>query len=244
MKARSRILILVTGMLLASCGGSDTTVRHDDTVGRQGDLPIYNCSVLNSSADEFAPVVAGGTRVFFTSNRRQEGRTSFLSPDFRYGEAVFVTERNVEEAALKLDVRAQWSDALIYRPEVFGQVNTGTMAMDRKDNMYLSSGSYLAKGDGGADLFRVTSLEGAMSAPESLAEVNSPWWDAQPAVSPDGRWLVFASDRVEARPSVDDAGGRVPQLWISERGDEGSWGTPQPLPAPVKIVRVLRNEAS
>ncbi len=233
MKARSRILILVTGMLLTSCGGSDTAVRQDDAARLQGDLPIYNCRVLNSAADEFAPVAASGTRVFFTSNRKQEGRTSFLSPDFRYGEAVFVTERNVEEAALKLDVPTQWSGALVYRPEVFGQVNTGTMAMDGKDEMYLSSGSYLAEGDGGADLFRVTSVEGAMSAPEPLDAVNSPWWDAQPAVSPDGRWLVFASDRVEARPSVSDQGSRVPQLWISARGDDGRWGTPQLLPAPV-----------
>ena len=233
MRIRSLVPIIIAGLLLSACGGGDSAVQKRDSLTGHGDLPVYNCSVLNSGADDFAPFVASGTRVFFTSNRRQEDRGVFLSPEFRYGEAVYVTERNVAEPAMKLDVVTQWNQAIVYRPEVFGKVNTGTLAMDGRDEMYLSSGSYLPSAEGGADIFSVTSVEGAMSAPRPLTAVNSPWWDAHPAVSPDGRTLVFASDRIADAPSVRDEGSRVPQLWISTRDADGSWGVPQRMPEPV-----------
>ncbi|MCB2206320.1 hypothetical protein KQI65_16370 [bacterium] len=233
MKTVCSFAALLSLMLLSGCGGSDSVVQQNRNSTPRGNLPVYNCSVLNSAADEFAPVVASTTRVFFTSNRRQEGSNTFLSPEYRYGEAVYVVERNTDDKVLQLDKTAEWTRPLIFRPEVFGKVNTGTLAMDGKDEMYLSSASYIPDAEGGADLFRVSSVAGAMSAPQALDRVNSPWWDAQPAVSPDGSLLIFASDRVAAQPSVDDQGNRQPQLWLSTRQEDGSWGAPELLPAPI-----------
>ena len=233
MKATPILLMLIVAGLLSACGSSEVASEEGHSARSAGDLPVYNCTVLNSAADDFAPVIAGGTRVFFTSNRSQEGRTSFLSPGYRFGEAVYEVERSMADAELMLDAPAQWSGAVVYRPDVFEKVNTGTMAVDAGGEVYLSSGSYLSDGSGGADLFRVSSLDGAMSAPVALETVNSPWWDAQPAVSPDGKWLVFASDRIEAAPSVEDRGSRPPQLWISARSEDGGWGAPTLLPAPI-----------
>lgn len=221
-------------LLLTACGGNDTVVREDTDTGTAGDLPIYNCTVINSGADEFSPFLhPDGGMVFFTSTRSADERMEILSDEYGYGEAVYVAEKAGDAPALDLDRPVAWTAPLVYRPAVFGRVNTGTMALDAEGNMYLSSGTYLDDGEGGADLFRVTALEGAMSTPQPIENVNSSWWDAQPAVSPDARWLVFASDRIPGEPSVEQKGRRDPQLWISARGEDGNWRSPELLPAPV-----------
>ena len=225
---------LTLALLLTACSGSETTVREDTAAGTTGDLPIYNCTALNSGADEFSPFMhPDGGMVFFTSTRSADERAEILSDEYGYGEAVYVAEKSADTPALDLDLPSAWTSPLVYRPSVFGRVNTGTMALDAEGNMYMSSGTYLDGGAGGADLFRVTALEGAMSAPQPIENVNSSWWDAQPAVSSDSRWLVFASDRIPGEPSVEQKGSRDPQLWISAREEDGSWGSPELLPAPV-----------
>ncbi|PLX26089.1 MAG: hypothetical protein C0600_11230, partial [Ignavibacteria bacterium] len=232
-KQFTSVLLLIAAMLTA-CGGGESVVSDRPVGHAKSDLPIYNCSAVNSAADDFAPVLTADQRsLFFTSNRRAEGRAQQLSAEFRYGEAVFFSDRLTDDPALQLDVQEQWRSPLVYQPEVFGQVNTGTMAFDSKGEMYISSGTYLGSGIGGADLFHITSITGAMSTPTPLEAVNSPWWDAQPAVSPDGSMLVFASDRVDDAPSVESQGRRIPTLWISMRSQDGSWGEPVQLPYPV-----------
>ncbi|MBN1446623.1 MAG: PD40 domain-containing protein [Bacteroidetes bacterium] len=234
MKQPAIAAISILLLLLTACSGGETVVREDAGAAAGGDLPVYNCFVLNSSADDFSPFLsADGSMVFFTSTRSAEERSIALSREFGYGEAVFVAEKRSESPALQLDQTGAWTTPLVYRPEVFGRVNTGTLAFDAEGEMYVSSGTYLDGGEGGADLFRVTALEGALSVPQPVEAVNSPWWDSHPTVSPDGRWLVFASDRIDAAPSIEQRGRRDPQLWISARQEDGSWGAPDPLPSPV-----------
>ena len=52
------------------------------------------------------------------------------------------------------------------------------------------------------DIYAVD-LGAQAAAPRLLAEVNSPFNDGQPAVSPDGQWLYFASDRPGGRGKYD-----------------------------------------
>lgn len=59
------------------------------------------------------------------------------------------------------------------------------------------------------------------SIPEPLLGVNSPGWDGQPALSPDGQWLVFASDRIGGWGGLD--------LYICRRLPNGGWSSPQNL---------------
>ncbi|WP_423789747.1 OmpA family protein [Leptospira perolatii] len=55
--------------------------------------------------------------------------------------------------------------------------------------------------------------------PQSVAEVNSNFNDKMPAISPDGRYLVFSSDRPGGYGEHD--------LWVSYRNMEnGSWSSP------------------
>ncbi|MCS7169106.1 MAG: hypothetical protein NZ949_00625 [Candidatus Kapabacteria bacterium] len=57
--------------------------------------------------------------------------------------------------------------------------------------------------------------------PEPLGSVNSPAWEGHPAVSPDGQWLVFASDRPGGWGGLD--------LYASRRSPDGEWEAPENL---------------
>ena len=86
----------------------------------------------------------------------------------------------------------------------------------------------------GKNVFIVIShrQDGVWSAP-SIAPFSGDWKDHDPALSPDGHFLVFASNRPTAP-------GRPPQgnwgtLWKVTRIAEGEWGAPELLPPTVNF---------
>ncbi|HYH82701.1 MAG TPA: hypothetical protein VEX86_23110 [Longimicrobium sp.] len=60
-----------------------------------------------------------------------------------------------------------------------------------------------------------------------LLPFSGRWSDAEAALSPDGRVLVFASKR----PRADSAARTDYDLWMVDRTAGGSWGEPRPLDA-------------
>ena len=69
---------------------------------------------------------------------------------------------------------------------------------------------------------------GGWSAP-TIAPFSGQWYDHDPAVSPDGKFVVFASKR-PAKAGGEAVGG----LWRVDRQGEG-WGTPWRLPDAVNV---------
>ena len=68
---------------------------------------------------------------------------------------------------------------------------------------------------------------GKWSKPE-VATFSGRYFDYAPAISPDGKWLVFTSIRpIESAPARNDT-----DLWIVERRGTG-WGEPRNLGAPI-----------
>jgi hypothetical protein len=76
----------------------------------------------------------------------------------------------------------------------------------------------------GADLYVADEVDGRFTNPRPL-RINSQGAETSPALSPDGRWLLFQSFR-----DADAVGEQ--DLYASERTDFG-WGTPRPLPEPI-----------
>jgi len=75
-------------------------------------------------------------------------------------------------------------------------------------------------GTGGWDLWQAQLHEGRWQDPQPLA-VNSARDERDPAYSPDGRWLYFASDRSGGRGGMD--------LYRAAVAADGRVGAPQPL---------------
>src|SRR6185312_1085369 len=71
-------------------------------------------------------------------------------------------------------------------------------------------------------------VKGVWSRPE-IAPFSGQWYDHDPAVSPDGKFIVFPSKR-----PAKDGGTPVGGLWRVDRKGDG-WGTPWRLPDGVNV---------
>ncbi len=220
-------------VLMVGCGESAELLDDAETDAATSNLSMYNCTVLNSGEDEFAPVVlADGNTVLFTSSRRKGGADARkLSPQFLYGEAVYQSARASQNVELNLQDRSAWMPVEPYHAGILDRVNTGAVHVDEARGSLYVSGTYVTMGEGGADLYALPYPEVGTGFTR-IDNVNSPWWDAHPTVSADGGMLVFSSDRVAAPPTVSDSGSRAPHLWISKREGAG-WSVPRQLPVPV-----------
>lgn len=76
-------------------------------------------------------------------------------------------------------------------------------------------------GAGGWDLYSAEPGNGDFTAPEPLAELNSPIWEFNPAISADGSELIFTS-------IGRDGGSGLGDLFVAQRSD-GTWSDASPV---------------
>ncbi len=66
------------------------------------------------------------------------------------------------------------------------------------------------------------------------APINTPDWEAQPALSADGRELFFAA--IHGATTPDGSGNPTMDIMRCVRQTDGQWGPPEALPAPVNSI--------
>jgi hypothetical protein len=125
----------------------------------------------------------------------------------------------------------------IFAPGVIsatGNVNAVTFAPDG------DAAWFDAVAGGGSTIMESRRIDGAWSAPR-IASFSGEWRDLDPAMAPDGSFLVFCSDRPAAPggTALDSTtfdgrvhAGKGSHLWRVDRRGSG-WGEPVPLPAAV-----------
>ena len=149
---------------------------------------------LNSSDDDFAPLLLGNGKVlYFTSNRG--GDQDIYSAVMGYNDW-----EQVQAAGPVLNTGGDEGGTTI-TPDGRWMVFT---ACDRQDGL------------GDCDLYIAEYLGGSWRNIRNLgADVNSPSWDSQPSLSPDGLMLFFASERPGGQGGTD--------LWMSSRAYGGDF---------------------
>jgi len=85
------------------------------------------------------------------------------------------------------------------------QIGAVTFSADGKSIVFAACG--WPNGKGSCDLYLSTKNSHGWAIPQHLAEVNSAYWESQPALSVDGKSLIFASNRPGGFGGSD--------LWIS-----------------------------
>jgi len=108
------------------------------------------------------------------------------------------------------------------------EVDEYTLGLESGPHL-MANGSLLFWGrsdpDWGSDLFvSEADSEGGFGTPRPLT-LNSYGDESNPAMSPDGRYLVFQAYRASDGPGEED-------LFVSERSDHG-WSAPRPFPEPI-----------
>jgi hypothetical protein len=93
----------------------------------------------------------------------------------------------------------------------------GGASLGGKDTLYFTARRPgTLRGD--YDLFQGLATDAGIDAPRRMPQSTRRFWEAQPALSPDGRELFFASDRPGGLGGVD--------LYVSRRNASGRWGAP------------------
>ncbi|MBL1408785.1 OmpA family protein [Sphingobacterium faecale] len=156
---------------------------------------------INTLDDEYFPkLTADGKRIIFT--RKSNNQENFFESNFS---------------------QEGWSTA----EKISGSINSdffneGAHTISPDGKYLFFTGCNRPNGMGSCDIY-VSKLErGTWSTPHNLgAPINTKGWEAQPAISSDGRTLYFVSNRPGGMGGSD--------IWKSELSADGKWQTPQNL---------------
>jgi ankyrin repeat protein len=116
----------------------------------------------------------------------------------------------------------EWSDPKVFMMPWCQGKSIYSVAFSNDETMFFFSKDFEGH-IGQDDLFYSELIDGEYQEPRSFGEnVNTEHYEIEPAVSPDGSYVVFAS----SRPL--EIGGRL-NLYVTFKSSEGSWTTPQNL---------------
>ncbi len=113
-------------------------------------------------------------------------------------------------------INGQWSEPKSISPQINSPNNEGTASISADGHTLVFTSCDGKDSFGSCDLYISKKVGEEWTAPKNLGEnVNSPFWDAQPSLSNDGRVLYFSSERVKGYGRKD--------LWVSELDEKGAW---------------------
>ena len=124
-------------------------------------------------------------------------------------------------------IDGQWQPAVPIGAPINTVGNEGAQQISADGNTLVFTGCNRRDGFGKCDIyFARKNVYGQWGRPYNAGNVvNGKSADKQPCLSPDGRYLYFASDRAGGLGKMD--------IWVSELDANGRWGKPKNLGAPI-----------
>lgn len=170
--------------------------------------PINMGSKVNSSQDEYLPVVTADEETLIFTRKASNNEDFFTS---------------VKNAA-------QWSAAKSLSPNINTfEFNEGAQCISPDGNYLFFTGCNRPDGLGRCDIY-ISKWEGTeWSRPFNIgAPVNTPGWESQPSISADGRTLYFVSTRAGGKGGYD--------IWRSELRTDATWSVPVNMGADINTA--------
>ena len=175
---------------------------------------VQNERKLNSSASDYSPFYVAGrdNEVIFSTNRDGvAGRKKSQITGFKNGD-LFVSRYEKQKSRWETPHSID-TDMLVNTNE-----DEGVASLTLKgDELFFTRCPYEKGKANGAIIMKSAVSSGVWTEPVSLEIFGDTLIAAQPAISPDGRWMIFVSDKMGGYGGKD--------LWMVERTG-GSWGKP------------------
>lgn len=151
-----------------------------------------------------------------TVNARQKQYFPVLTADGNTLIFTAITRNDDEDLFVSRRVNGSWEPPVPIAQNINTPNNEGTCSISADGKIMVFTSCEGRKSYGSCDLF-ITRREGDnWTEPENMGPfVNSPYWDSQPSLSPDGSRLFFSSDRPYGIGKKD--------LWVSTMDEDGKW---------------------
>lgn len=149
-------------------------------------------TTVNTPLQEYWPVIStDDSLLYFTRLIKNEGQ--------QYFERIFISQK--QDSIWNESVRMNFSDD--------EEVNIGTMCLSADGKLLFFTACGRSDGRGSCDIFYARKVNNHWSKPFNAGfAINSNYWEAQPSVSSDDRFLFFASNRPGGLGGMD--------IWCSE----------------------------
>jgi outer membrane protein OmpA-like peptidoglycan-associated protein/Tol biopolymer transport system component len=211
-KTTHTLLVVVAGLMAVARVFAQQPQPGQPPVPSRPELQIAPISV-NSSDDDFAPVpLRGGEMLIYTS-----------ATSGPYGGSGHQRIWMANRTSTGWSAPTATSEGLSHAR----QVGSATLTPDGNFMIFAAyrwSDDSLA-GSGRTDLYSAELVGGEWQNIRNLGPIiNSPDWDSQPALTPDGRTLYFASDRPGGKGGTD--------IYVSHRTAAG-WSAPVNVGDPI-----------
>ncbi|WP_394993463.1 OmpA family protein [Emticicia sp.] len=122
-------------------------------------------------------------------------------------------DENLYTSQLK---EGNWTEPKSISSKINSPYNEGTCSISADGHTLVFTSCDGKDTFGSCDLYISKKVGEEWSTPQNLGEkINSPFWDAQPSLSNDGRILYFSSERPKGYGRKD--------LWMSELGENENW---------------------
>ncbi|MFC2136650.1 OmpA family protein [Bacteroidota bacterium] len=172
---------------------------------------------INSEHDEYSPsITADGKTLTFTVLLPVDKETI-------NGEKLFQEDFYISEFT-----DSSWSKAEEMK-NINTEGNEGAQTISSDGKMMFFTACNRQDGFGSCDIYYSIKNGQEWSKPKNLGRpINSRSWESQPSISPDGRTLYFASNRLEGIGKMD--------LWMSTLSDDGFWEKPVNLGETINTI--------
>lgn len=173
--------------------------------------PINLGDSVNSIYDDYSPTltVDEQTLIITVAHPKDENTItgSKLEEDF------FLCQK---------DANGRWSKAMKMKPPLNSHGNEGAQSISPDGKSLYFTICNRSDGLGSCDIYSSEKSGNQWSAPVNLGiRLNSPGWDSEPSISPDGKTLYFSSSRGGGKGNAD--------IWKSTKNEFGEWETPENL---------------
>ena len=190
---------------------------------------------ISESADEYLPALSpDGTLLFFTRKGSFKAKGDVVS---REVETFMLSERAKGTPFQKgLPLEYPFQEGLNYggvsisvdNLDLYIAAQNPVSGYPNNIDLFLAKYQVLDRKDDGSYIY----YWGELTPIESLNTADG--WEAQPALSADGRELFFSA--VNAQSITDASGNATMDIWVSTLNSQGTWDTPKLLPAPINTA--------
>lgn len=170
--------------------------------------PVDLGPAVNTDDDEYWPTLTADEQILiFTRQKKLDSEGSRRPGNLR--EDFFVSYYG----------ESGWSEARTIGSPLNSELNEGAPSVTADGRLIFFTACNRQEGLGSCDIYFAERQGNKWGEPVNLGTpVNTPSWEAQPSVSPDGKTLYFASNRRGGNGNMD--------IWYSQKDINGNWEIP------------------